>query len=273
MKKIILAFDGTHFSNGAFEFAKHLNEKNKILLTGAFLPQVNYANLWSYADSMSSPIFIPLVEGEETIAVAKNIEKFESLCKRNDIEYRVHKDFSDFALPGLKKETRFADLLILGSESFYENLGTNEPNEYLKDALKNVECPVIVVPEDFIIPKQNIIAYDGSEMSVYSIKQFAYLLPEFTTNKTILAYANEVDEQIPDQLYVEELAARHFPDLTITKLDFSAKKYFNTWMGDKKNTLLISGSFGKSGIKSLFHKSFITETIKEHKTPIFIAHH
>ena len=39
MKKIILAFEGTHFSEGAFEFARKLNELRPILLTGVFLPQ------------------------------------------------------------------------------------------------------------------------------------------------------------------------------------------------------------------------------------------
>jgi hypothetical protein len=37
MKKILLAFDGEHFSEGAFEFASSLNRKERILLTGVFL--------------------------------------------------------------------------------------------------------------------------------------------------------------------------------------------------------------------------------------------
>ena len=37
MKKILLAFDGTHFSNGAFQFARELNELEPALVTGAFL--------------------------------------------------------------------------------------------------------------------------------------------------------------------------------------------------------------------------------------------
>ena len=39
MKKILIAFDGTHFSDGAFEFARRVNELQPILLTGVFLPQ------------------------------------------------------------------------------------------------------------------------------------------------------------------------------------------------------------------------------------------
>jgi len=273
MKKILLAFDGTHFSEGAFEFAKALNESNKILLTGVFLPQVDYANLWSYSGGgISGPMFIPLVEGEDSEAVEKNIEKFESLCEKNDIEFRVHKDFYDFALPELKKETRFADLLIVGIESFYENLGTEEPNDYLKDTLHGVECPVIIVPEKFEFPKSNALSYDGSEASVYAIKQFAYLFPELANNPTVLVYVKEKGEELPDEINIEELSARHFSDLSLLRLQANAKKYFSSWMLENKGAILVSGAFGRSAFSRTFKKSFVTEIIKDHRWPVFISH-
>ena len=46
MRKILLVFDGINFSEGAFEFARRLNEKNQILVAGVFMPQVDFANLW-----------------------------------------------------------------------------------------------------------------------------------------------------------------------------------------------------------------------------------
>lgn len=271
---MLLAFDGIHFPDGAFEFARSINELNRVLLTGVFLPQVNYANLWSYADGMNGPIFIPFVEGESDETAAANVERFSSLCRKNNIDYRVHKDFTDFALPGLKKESRFADLLIIGSESFYENLAPGEPNEYLKDAMHGMECPVIVVPEKYDFPKTNVLSYDGSESSVYAIKQFAYLFPELAANKTLLVYAKEgAENEIPDIGYIEELAARHFPDLTITKLDINPTKHFTAWLSDMETAIVVSGSFGRSGLAGLFHKSFISEIIKEHRLPVFITHH
>lgn len=154
MKKILLAFDGPHFSEGAFEFARKLNEFSPILLTGIFLPLFDYSSLWSYSAAAAPGMVMPLLEEEDATMIEKNIDSFKTLCQKNDIEYRVHKNLTDFALPGLKKETRFADLLILGSESFYENIGINEPNSYLKDAIHNAECPVLVVPEQFDFPEK-----------------------------------------------------------------------------------------------------------------------
>src|ERR1041385_5927546 len=114
MKKILLAFDGVHFSNGAFELARQMNEEQPVFLTGIFLPEVNYAILWSFASSYVACSFIPLIEESESKVIETNIKQFESLCRKYKIEYKVHKDFFDFALPELTKETRFADLMIIG---------------------------------------------------------------------------------------------------------------------------------------------------------------
>lgn len=272
MKKILLAFDGNHFSEGAFEFARRVNEMERVLVTGVFLPQVDYSSLWSYSGGAGGPLFIPLVEDADAEAVQKNIDHFEKLCRKNNIEYRVHKDFFDFAIPELKKETRFADLVILGSESFYSNIGTAEPNEYLKDALSAAECPVLVIPEKFEFPQNNILAYDGGSSSVYAIKQFSYLFPFFRNNPTLLVGVQPGEEGLPDEQNIEELASRHFPDLTLQALDISRKKYFATWISDRKDAILVSGSFGRSLFSQLFKKSFVSDVIKEHKLPVFISH-
>lgn len=272
MKKILLAFDGTHFSDGAFQFARQLNELEPVLVTGAFLPQASAANLWSYADGMSGPMFIPVVEERDSEIIKGNMEKFESLCRKHGMEYRVHEDLYDFALPELKAETRFADVLILGGEVFYENLD-GKLNEYLQDVLHKSECPVVVVPEKYNFPKTNILCYDGTESSVYAIKQFAYLFPELVKQPTLLVYVHEDGKnEFPQQVNIEELAARHFSDLTLMKLDMSPDKYFSTWMNNRDSAMLVAGAFGRSAISQLIRKSLVKDVIAGHKLPVFIAH-
>ncbi|UEG48868.1 hypothetical protein LK994_09485 [Ferruginibacter lapsinanis] len=274
MKKVLLVFDGTNFSAGAFEFARVLNEKQNILLIGAFLPEFEYSNLWGYSGgSTVVPSFVPVSELENTEVVTKNIERFKSLCIKNGIEFRVHHDFVDFTLLELKMETRFSDLLIIGSETFYDTLGMGSISDYLQKALHEVECPVVVVPEKFEFPKSNILAYDGGESSVYAIKQFTYLFPELTANKTLLAYAKENDEEeLPDEVNIEELAARHFSNLTLSKSNIDPHYYFNRWLLEGMNAIFVTGAYGRSGISRLFHKSFVNDIIKEHRIPVFIAH-
>ena len=105
------------------------------------------------------------------------------------------------------------------------------------------------------------------------MKQFAYLFPEFSDNETLLVYAKEEDEMdFPDETYIEELAGRHFANLTLMKLHVDPKKYFNAWIEDRKAAILVTGAFGRSGISEVFKRSFITEVIRDHQLPVFIAH-
>jgi hypothetical protein len=217
---------------------------------------------------------MPPLESEEAEAAQRNVAHFERLCRKNNIDFVVHKEFFDFALPEFKIETRFADMVILSSQVFYGTYGTVESSDYLKDALHEAECPVLVIPEKFEFPESNILAYDGSASSVHAIKQFTYLFPELCDNKTWLVNVGEdSNEKLPYEENIEELAGRHFSYLNLLKLDLEPKEYFGSWMEVEKNKpILVAGSFGRSFWSRLFKKSFITQIIADHKLPIFISH-
>jgi nucleotide-binding universal stress UspA family protein len=272
MKKILLTFDGTQFSEAAFEFVRQLNKVQSVLVTGIFVPQLSYSNLWSYATGVAGPEYIPLVEEEYSEAVEANIQRFQQLCQQNKIAYTVHKDFFDFALPEIRKESRFADLLIIASESFYRGILGADANEYIKDVLHSTECPVFVVPEKFNCPQRNILAYDGSGSSVYAIKQYAYLFPELCRNETLLIYFSEEEVAIPEKHRIEELVQQHFKQLSFLNLKIDPRKQLATWLNEIKDAVLVCGSFGRPFLSEIFKKSFVSEVIFEHKLPVFIAH-
>lgn len=272
MKKIIIAFDNTSFSKPAIDFAVKLNEISPVLLTGVFLPQAMLATAWSYAETIPAGYFVPGMEAENAAEVQKNIAAFSDICEKNGIDYRVHKDFYDFSIPELITESRFADLILLGSNAFYQNALDKVPNAYIKQVLHEVECPVVLVPGKAVFPLTNIITYDGSEDAVFAIKQFAYLFSNLAKNKTLLVYINNDDDEIPGKINIEELAARHFPDLEIMHLEFNARKYFSAWLSEKPASILVSGAYGRSELSMMFKKSFTDEIIAAQNLPLFIAH-
>ena len=267
MRKVILAFDGDNFSEGAFQFARQLNEQDAILLTGVFLPRIVFSQPVIYAQrGKDVPVYIPLIDEEEMGVIERNVEHFKMLCLTHRIEHRIHKDFEDFPLFELSKETRYADLLILGIEKFYEELGTTRPNVYFETTLHRSECPVIVVPEKFNFPRNVILAYDGSKNSVYAIKQFAYLFPGFTKGKTIVVFSNRENEKLPEKSNLEELLARHFANLAFLTVDVDFKEYFSTLTVPKSTPIVVAGSYGRSALSQLFKKSFVAQIIKDYKT-------
>jgi len=271
MKKVIIVFDGMHFSAGAFDFLCRLNETGRILATGIFLPTIDYSELLYSIGGLSGPIYYREVINE-VAAVKRNIEHFKTLCVRHNIEHRVHADMDHHVLEQLAIETRYADLMIIGGEYFYENLGEDTQDEYITETLHKAECPVLIVPEKYSYPDNVVLACDGSASSVFAIKQFTYILPAFTHLKTTLVQAGDHSDD-DNAVNIEELAARHFDDLTIHRLDIhNPRKYFNTWLQDSGKPILVAGAYGRSLFSQTLKKSFIRETIKDHVVPVFIAH-
>ena len=59
MKKVLAVFDGTHFSESSLRFISRLNELSPVLLTGIFLPSIDYTDVMVYYLSMSAPLYYP----------------------------------------------------------------------------------------------------------------------------------------------------------------------------------------------------------------------
>lgn len=273
MKKIIIPFDGNHFSEGAFSFACKLNKIRPVFLAGIFLPGVEYADIFFFPSAFAAPVYIPKLEKLEKNNTERNVLKFLEHCKENHLAYKVHKDVSDTesAIAQLTTETRYADLMILGTEVFYTQSSAG-PVEYLKNALRHAECPVILVPEKFNFPSHTILAYDGSAASVYAIRQFANLFPELCNLPATLIYAGDDEKDIPKKELIDELVARHFKNYRINKVSAKYEKKINDLLPTYPDSLLVAGSFGTSGVSSMFRSSFVINVIREHKAPIFIAH-
>lgn len=273
MKKVLIAFDGTQFSEGAFEFARRLNELQPILLTGVFTPYLSYANIWSFGGEMVGAGHLPLIEEVDSITVENHIRRFEKRCIDNGIAFRTHKDFMDFAEPEIKRETSFADLLILGSERFFEDLLQDEPGYHLQHVLQVAECPVVIVPEKYAFPERNILSYNGGSASVYAIKQFAYLFPELAAQDSVLVFfSNEPGQDLPNKQEVIELVTQHFRNLNVSRIELDPSKFLDTWLMENENSMLICGSYGRSSLSQTFRKSFVSEVIATHRMPVFIAH-
>lgn len=273
MKKILVVFDGSHFPTATLDFALKLNEASPILLTGIFLPSVDYAEAMSYYyyGAAVAPMYLTEYD-DDPVAIKKNIDRFETFCLDHHIRFRIHDTIKKKVVKELQSETRYADLLILSSAHFYENLGEMIQEEYLTDTLHKAECPILLLPGEFEMPQNIILAYDGSASSMFAIKQFVYLMSFFTDMETMIVYADDKDDNIPFLDLIKEYAAHHFNKLGYYKLTAAPQKYFTTWLEDKGPSLLVSGSFGRSAFSELFHKNFLRNVIKEHNIPVFIAH-
>jgi hypothetical protein len=272
MKKVVFIADGENFSKGAFDFIKWLNETEQLLVVGIFYLSID-SRIFIPTALYPDPEPLAMLVEDERKNVQGTIELFKEDCKRNGIEYRLHDEGKLWDVIELAKKSRFSDLMVVSEEKFFRNWGTEQPNHFMRQLMHNAECPVMIIPANFTAIEKVLIAYDGNAEALFALKLFSMLFPSLASLETNIIFINEKEsEEIPDLEYLEEYAARHFSKLNIEKVSFDPEKYLTDWIFFRKNALLVTGAFGRSGLSNLLKESFVEHIIKEHDVPVFIAH-
>jgi hypothetical protein len=271
MKKLLLPFEGGHYPQELLDFVGVLQPMAPVLLTAAFVPTSDYANMAGVGELPATAPFSS--RGDEDRMLRYNRKRLEQFCVECGIKLVVHEDREDFAVPCLHKESRYADLMLLNSSHFFEDLDRDQPNAWMKEMLHRSECPVLLMPDKASLPGELILAYDGSAASVFAIRQFAYLFPEFCRVRATLVYINEdLESKIPEAEAIRELCTLHFKKFRMLTLRMRSEQFYRTWIGMMTNPWLVTGSFGRSALSQSFSTSFSTDLIREHRVPVFIAH-
>jgi hypothetical protein len=272
MKQILIVGAGHHFPEGPFAFLHAMTENERIHARGLFFRPVDYSALAAAGASNNITPFLELEDNEKEV-IAHHKDLFARQCAQYNLPYSLHENDSEWNKNLLIKESRFADLILISAEHFYTEADNRQPNQYLREALHHAECPVLVIPENFTGIQHLFMAYDGSRESIYAIKQFCYLFPDLTDLPTEIVYIHEdAGHTIPDLESLQQFTRLKFDAMSFSKLHFNAAEYFSTWISEKKNVLLVSGSFGRSTLSYIGKRSFAQDIIHAHQLPVFIAH-
>jgi hypothetical protein len=202
--------------------------------------------------------------------VDTNTDLFKKTCEKHFVPCSVHID-KGFALQEIILESRYADLLITDvNTSFSGDKHEGIPSRFVKDILKEAECPVIISPLEFDNINEVVFTYDGSESSVFAIKQFAYLFPEFEDTKiTLIQILPENKNEITEKEKLKEwLMMRyngvHFEVLHGDPEETLFAKYFT-----QRNKMLVMGAYGR---KLFCYRSTAELVLKTLDIPVFVAH-
>ncbi|HUB61809.1 MAG TPA: hypothetical protein VL978_13940 [Puia sp.] len=272
MKRILFVGAGKAFPQGAFRFLQSLPDEGKVSVTGLFFRTIDYETFNVVSQIPVAAPYVRLRERElEELQANKAV--FARKCCDSHLKFEVHPNDESWDSHLFARESRFSDLVVLSAEQFYGEVDPSQPNLFLREALHAAECPVMIVPENYSEPEHLFIAYDGSRDSLHAIKQLAYLFPGYTDLPTEIVYVKEDNStEMPDKALLEEYTRHHFPSLNLARLHFKAARYFADWIGEKKNVLLVSGSFGRSSFSYMARESFSKHVLHDHKMPVFIAH-
>lgn len=171
------------------------------------------------------------------------------------------------------RETGFADVAVMSEQLFFSHIDDDQPNSFMKQVLHGSLCPLLIVPEKYNPVTHVTIAYDGEKESMFVLKQFCFLFPQYVHFLTdIVFWVDKLDDEIPDLEYLGEFAGRNFTNLNIQELFVDPEKYIAEWSFKNTVNIFISGSYRRSGFSTLLKKSFVENMIKHPSIIIFIAH-
>jgi hypothetical protein len=272
MKQVLLVGAGREFPRGAMHFLEWMQDQEPVQALGLFFCPMDYEETASACQLPVQGPYDRLVQTERE-AVQANKTLFAKYCERRYLRYRVHENAGQWDKHLLVKESRFADLILLSGELFYSDIRTKQPNFLLQEALQAAECPVLVIPEDYVQCDHLFFAYDASKESLFAIKQFAYLFPYLSDLPAEMVYIREESATgVPELEHLRQFTKAHFNSISFSKLQFKAAHYFSGWISEKKHVMLVTGSYGRSAFSYLARRSFADPVIAEHKLPLFIAH-
>jgi nucleotide-binding universal stress UspA family protein len=280
MKKILLILDSQNLNIDTVNFACDIARLTNSALTGVFVGEpviivaeeiiINQPESISYVKSVS--ISELSHDAEKAYYREQNIRIFRDIAKEAGIESIVRKGKG---VPAKKvfAESRFADLLIVDAGTSFADADKNLPTLFIKDLLQQVWCPVLIAPADFEEINNIIFIYDRSKSSVFAIKQFTYLFPEFRTQKAKVFYINKDPLAEEDKLLVTNWLQYHYADVEFIAPGRNATESPSHYLLKKKNDFVVMGGYGHGLLSSFFPDNSNEVALRVSSLPIFISHY
>lgn len=275
MEKILVVINAHQPDIESIEFACHMASLAKSKLTGLFIENLYFDRTPAGIDG---PSYFKTVreisKGVITTDTDQTIKIFKEECNRNVIASEVYTDKGEPMQEAIY-ESRFADLLIVDpSISFYDRQ-EQLPSHFVKEILANAECPVLLSPQEFDHIEEVVFCYDGSASSVFAIKQFTYLLPQFSNKKVMLLEVNTSGkEEFNDSHWrVMNWLRAHYSSVYYHGLEGHASDTLFDYFFMKKNKMIVMGAYGRSLLSNFFRRSNADILVRMVDLPLFITHH
>ena len=261
MNKVLLILDGTHVPSYLLDAATRIGGAANYHLHALFLNKEPTGLQYDYFfpndySLVENPLTGKSIEQENKDIIDANIQTFKDTCELAGVSYTID-ERKDYSLGELLQLTAFCDLVLADAKStFYEYL--------LTDLLTDAHCPILLTKQTLSAPEKIVLAYDGSLSSIYAMKMFTYLFPQWKDVPLQVVYISEGgNRSLPKEAQIRSWLILHYTTieehvLTGNRLQALAG-FINT---DETRKIVIMGAYGKKGVSRLFHKS-ISEAVTD----------
>lgn len=278
MKKFLAVFDGFNMSKSTLSYAIQLTKAADAHLVGVFLDEFVYRSYnvvkvmkthANYEKAMKE------LDAKDKLKRDEAAQQFQKACSKAGIRFSIHRD-KGIAILDLKKESMFADLIVINEFETFTKYKQQSPTRFMKDLLADVQCPVLVVPNSHKPVDKIVLLYDGGPSSLYAIKMFSYLFGNFMDLPVEVFTVKDhymATSRVPDNKLMREFIRRHFPNATYNVVKGTAEEQIVGHLRNhKENELVVLGAYRRSEISRWFKTSMADTLMKEVDTPLFIAH-
>ncbi len=276
---IFLALNALNPDKGSSEFAFYLARLSRSKVYGFFLDgtSVDYNVV---LENKESVIGNPSQDDKQTLLqyskqeqIKTNIQLFKESCTSNEVCSDIYLD-RDVKLNELITSSTFADLIVVDAALSLGNELSGAPSESVKEILNRTACPVIISPLSFDRIDELIFTYNGSQSSLFAIKQFTYLFPEYFDKKLHVIHVNKSGTwPQKDQGKFREWLKNHYLDVNFLALEGNTEHELMSFLLRKKHVFIVMGAYSRNSISQFFNESTAEVLIKTLTQPIFIAHH
>lgn len=275
MSCVLCCVDGKNYSQSACDYAVMISNNMKLPLK-----ILNVVEHSSKSDELDLSGNIKLGEKDDILEKLTNEESIKSKSAIKDgkdlllalkekalitaeqdvILMQAHGDILDNILE-LQDEIT---ILIIGIKSHDKN----KIGENVKEIIRELNKPILLVNSEFKIPRKILIAYNGSEES-RKILENTVRNPIFKDVTRDIVNIND-DKMFSEKILEEakKIYAKKEIDVKTSVLSGDAKSEILTYMDQNDCDILAMGAFGHSRIKEFIFGSFTSEIIAQSKKPI-----
>jgi hypothetical protein len=164
--------------------------------------------------------------------------------------------------------------LSLFSDLIMANASSNSDEYTIKDILVGAHAPVLLVSPASVAAENLILCYDGKPSSIYAIKMFSYLFPEWANLPTKLVHVSSTtNTPLPYESHFQSWLNQHFGLLEKVILQGDTQEQIvNLIHPNSQASIVVMGSFGENTLSRIFHKSLSNAVLLQTNASLFITH-
>lgn len=282
MKKLVLVVDGLKMSKPSLEYAAYFAKSQDMHVVASFMKEIAYKSepvgqdlWWPYYPErkMHTVEELDRIDQERQKEAANSLKQY---FEKEGVSFNIHKDKS-VAIQALLTESYFSDLIVMSYDTSFSNYDQQVPSHFMREALSEAGCPVIVTPARFSMVERFVFAYDGSPAAAYAIKQFTYLFSPapYQDLEIVFASPGRGSSHLPGQQLLKELLKGKYKSIeqAVLRSADAAQELAEHLESESRRCLLVMGAYSRSGLSRWFKHSMADDIIRNLGIPVFIAHH